>query len=234
MIRFTICFLLLCGSVLGQVSAVIEAPEKAMPGELVVLNSSKSKGDNHKWITPEGISTAQAGCTSIDSQVFFATPRVGSYTFYLIVSDKAAAIDYAKHTVVIGNPIAPEPPPELPTDPPVTNPGEFAKLTELSKANSLKLNDSATRVNLALSLKKVIAEMKAMCARNQCPTLQGAQSAFVQSIETALLARPRGPSRDANWEEVWRIPNAKWINDAKLTTVAKYLDACDAIAKGLE
>ena len=211
--RTITAWLLLSVACFAQVQAVIDAPTKALPGELVVLNSSKSKGDNHKWITPEGISTAQAGCTAIDSQVFFATPRAGSYTFYLIVSDKTAAIDYAKHTVVIGNPIAPEPPPELPIDPPVTNPGEFAKLTELSKANSLRLNDTPTRTALAVSLKKVIAEMKAMCARNECPTLQGAQSAFVHSIESVLLARPRGASRDANWEEVWRLPNAKFISD---------------------
>lgn len=233
MIRFVFSFLLLCGSVLGQVSAVIEAPSKAMPGELVVLNSSKSKGDNHKWITPEGISTAQAGCTAIDSQVFFATPRVGSYTFYLIVTDKNAAIDYAKHTVVIGN-FSPDIPPDLPTDPPVVNPGEFAKLTELSKANSLKLNDASTRASLAKNLLATVSQMRAMCDNGKCPTLIGAQSAFVQAIENVLLSRPRGPSRDANWEEVWRIPNAKWISDAKITAVTKYLDACEAIAKGLE
>lgn len=230
MFKTVLVFLLLCGSALGQVQAVIEAPEKAMPGELVVLNSSKSKGDNHKWITPEGISTAQAGCTAIDSQVFFATPRVGSYTFYLIVSDKTAAIDYAKHTVVIGNPTAPEPPPELPTDPP----SQFGKLTELSKANSLKLNDTATRTSLVLALKRTVSQMRAMCSNNQCPTLQGAQSLFVQSIENVLLSRPRGPSRDADWENVWRMPNARFIAELKITTVAKYLDACDAIVKGLE
>lgn len=230
MIRTILVFWLLCGSVFGQVEAVIDAPDKAMPGELVVLNSSKSKGDNHKWITPEGISTAQAGCDAISSQVFFATPRAGSYTFYLIVADKTAAIDYAKHTVVIGDPVAPQPPPDIPGDPPA----EFSKLTELSKANSQKLNDAATRVNLALSLKLTVSQMRSMCSNNQCPTLQGAQSLFVKSIESVLLSRPRGPSRDSNWEEVWRIPNARFIAEAKIATVAKYLDACDAIVKGLE
>jgi len=210
----------------AQVQAVIDAPSKALPGELVVLNSSKSKGDNHKWITPEGISTAQAGCTAIDSQVFFATPRAGSYTFYLIVSDKTAAIDYAKHTVVIGDSVPQKPDPDAP---PVTQPGEFAKLLELSRVNSLSLNDPATRAALATALKKIVSDMRVMCDRNECPTLQGAQSAFVHSIESVLLARPRGASRDANWEEVWRI-----LNDAKLQTVSKYLDACEAITKGLQ
>lgn len=228
--RTITAWLLLSVACLAQVEAVIDAPAKALPGELVVLNSSKSKGDNHKWITPEGISTAQAGCTAIDSQVFFATPRAGSYTFYLIVSDKTAAIDYAKHTVVVGDSVSPKPDPDVPP----SNPGEFAKLLELSRVNSLSLNDPATRAALAISLKKIVSDMRAMCDRNECPTLQGAQSAFVHSIESVLLARPRGSSRDANWEEVWRIPNARFINDAKLQTVSKYLDACDAITKGLQ
>ena len=228
--RTIAAWLLLSVACFAQVEAIIDAPSKALPGELVVLNSSKSKGDNHKWITPEGISTAQSGCTAIDSQVFFATPRAGSYTFYLIVSDKTAAIDYAKHTVVIGDSVLPRPDPDVPP----SNPGEFAKLLELSRVNSLSLNDPSTRAALATSLKKIVSDMRAMCDKNECPTLQGAQSAFVHSIESVLLARPRGSSRDANWEEVWRIPNAKWINDAKLQTVAKYLDACDAITKGLQ
>jgi hypothetical protein len=231
MIRTILVFWLLCGSVFAQVEAVIDAPEKAMPGELVVLNSSKSKGDNHKWITPEGISTAQAGCDAISSQVFFATPRAGSYTFYLIVSDKTAAIDYAKHTVVIGDPVAPQPPPDAPQPP--TTPGDFIKLTGISKANSLALNDSRTRSALYASLRQVVADLKALCAANQCPTLLGAQSKFVQTVEAVLLSRPRG-SRDSNWEEVWRIPNARFIAEAKIATVAKYLDACDAIVRGLE
>jgi hypothetical protein len=219
-----------CSVAFAQVEAIIVAPDKALPGELVVLNSSKSKGDNHKWITPEGISTAQAGCTAIDSQVFFATPRAGSYTFYLIVSDKTAAIDYAKHTVVIGDSASPKPDPELPP----TQPGDFAKLTQISRANSLALNDPKTRASLAASLKPVVAQLKALCESNQCPTLAAAQSRFVGTMEAVLLARPRGPSRDANWEEVWRVPNARFISDANITSVTKGIEAYDAIVKGLE
>jgi hypothetical protein len=219
-----------CSVAFSQVEAIIVAPDKALPGELVVLNSSKSKGDNHKWITPEGISTAQAGCTAIDSQVFFATPRAGSYTFYLIVSDKTAAIDYAKHTVVIGDSASPKPDPDVPP----SQPGDFAKLTQISRANSLALNDPKTRASLAASLKPVVAQLKSLCDANQCPTLAAAQSRFIGTMEAVLLARPRGESRDANWEEVWRLPNAKFISDSKITSVAKGIEAYDAIVKGLE
>jgi hypothetical protein len=150
------------------------------------------------------------------------------------VSDKSAAIDYAKHTVVVGDAVNPPPVDPNPTDPPPVNPGEFARLLEISKTNSLKLNDTLTRSRLQSALSQVVAQMKDECANNQCPTLQSAQSRFVTTIEFVLLSRPRGSSRDANWEGEWRIPNAKWISDANLKTVAKYLEACDAIAKGLE
>jgi hypothetical protein len=223
-----------CSVAFAQVEAIIVAPDKALPGELVVLNSSKSKGDNHKWITPEGISTAQAGCTAIDSQVFFATPRAGSYTFYLIVSDKSASIDYAKHTVVIGDSASPPTPGPIQPVPQPGNPGDFAKLTQISRANSLALNDPKTRASLAASLKPVVAQLKSLCDANQCPTLAAAQSRFIGTMEAVLLARPRGESRDANWEEVWRLPNAKFISDSKITSVAKGIEAYDAIVKGLE
>jgi len=231
MMRTALLLILLCGSVFGQASAVIEGPSKALPGELVVLNSSKSVGDNHKWITPEGISTAQAGCTAIDSQIFFATPRPGSYTFVLIVADKTAAIEYARHTVVIEGSVVD--PPVLPVDPPTQPPvGDFAKLTEQSKDNANRLSDAATKAALAKSLRQVTNAMKTECANMRCPTLQSAQSRFVKAIEDTLLQR-QGSSRNVNWEDGWRIPNAKFLESQQFTT-PKYLEACEAITKGLE
>ena len=232
MIRVVFVWILLCGSVFGQASAVIEGPSKALPGELVVLNSSKSVGDNHKWITPEGISTAQAGCTAIDSQIFFATPRAGSYTFILIVSDKSAAIEYARHTVVIDGSIPVDPPTD-PVDPPTQPPSDFAKLVDLSKENANRLNDAATKSALAKSLRQVVNTMKAECSNQRCPTLQAAQSRFVKAIEDTLLQR-QGSSRNVNWEDGWRIPNAKFLATQTFSSSAKYLEACEAITKGLE
>ncbi len=233
MIRTAMLWLFLCGSVFGQASAVIEGPSKALPGELVVLNSSKSVGDNHKWITPEGISTAQAGCNAIDSQIFFATPRPGSYTFVLIVADKSAAIEYARHTVVIDGSL-PVDPPVKPVDPPTQPPAsDFAKLTELSKDNANRLNDAVTKAALAKSLRQVVNAMKTECANMRCPTLQAAQSRFVKAIEDTLLQR-QGSSRNVNWEDGWRIPNAKFLATQTFSSSAKYLEACEAITKGLE
>lgn len=227
-----IVFLLIAVAANAQTIAVIDGPTSALPGELVVLSSLNSKGDNHKWISPAGLSTAQAGCEAIASQLFFATPREGSYEFYLIVSDKAAAIEYAKHTVVIKTPGSPIPPPVV--NPPVDQPGsDFAKLTELSKANSMRLNDIATRAALSKNLKAVIAEMRSQCIAGQCPTLDGAKAKIVKTIEDTLLFRGR-ESRSAHWEEVWRAPNNQYISRLGITRVDIYLNAFSAVVAGLE
>jgi hypothetical protein len=74
--------------------------------------------------------------------------------------------------------------------------------------------------------------MKIECAKNKCPTLQTAQARFVRAIEDTLLQR-KGSSRNINWEDGWRIPNARFLASMQLNT-AKYLEACEAITKGLE
>jgi len=218
----------------AQTIAIIDGPSSALPGELVVLSSSNSKGDNHKWISPAGLSTAQAGCEAIASQLFFATPREGSYEFILVVSDKAAAIEFTKHTVVIKTPGTPVPPPVV-NPPPVVDPPKsvLEQLKDLSKQNATRLNDPATRSQLATNIKTVVAEIKALCAANQCPTLAGAQSKVVKAIESTLLARSKGVSRLADWEQGWRVPNNQWIATAGITTVTQYLDAIAAIADSL-
>jgi hypothetical protein len=148
------------------------------------------------------------------------------------VSDKTAAIEFARHTVVIdGKPSDPPTDPTDPIDPPPVS--DFAKLFELSKENSSRLNDAATRSALAVSLRQVVNAMRVECANNQCPTLQSAQSRFVKTIEDTLLQR-KGQSRNINWEDGWRMPNAKFLAMQQINSSAKYLEACDAITKGLE
>ena len=223
---------------LGQTKAVIEGPDNALPGELVVLNSNASVGDSHKWIVPEGISTAQAGCDAIKSQVFFATPKVGKYTFILIVADKEANIEYDSHTVEIKAVNAPDPPPVKPVDPkpdptdPITPPTQLQQLTKLSKDNSLRLNDEPTRGMLASSLQIVVDDINAKCALQQCPTLAAAQRQVQSAIELALLQR-RGASRDALWVNGWRIPNNQLIATMQIQSSKQFAATVQAIVDGL-
>jgi hypothetical protein len=223
----------------SDLKAVIEGPDNALPGELVVLNSNASVGDSHKWIVPEGISTAQAGCDAIKSQVFFATPKVGKYTFILIVSDKQANIEYDSHTVEIKAVNAPDPPPVKPVDPkpdptdPVTPPTQLQQLTKLSKDNSLRLNDGPTRKMLADSLQIVVDDINAKCAVMQCPTLSAAQKQVQSAIELVLLQR-RGSSRDALWIDGWRVPNNQLIANMQIQSSKQFSVAVQAIVDGLK
>jgi hypothetical protein len=206
---------LLASQACGQITAVIEGPSIVQPGELAVLNSSKSVGDNHKWITPDSLSVAQSGCDAINSQVFFATPRPGKYTFILIVADKSASIEFARHEVEVKDVAAPQPP--------VNDDGEFALLKSMSKANSLRLNDEVTRKALHTALKKITLPS----------TLPEAQAQFIKAIEDVLLDRQR-PQRNAEWSAAWRQPNNEFIKRANITDVKTYFKAVTAIIQGLE
>lgn len=229
-------WLLLATSLFAQTKAVIDGPDTALPGELVVLNSDKSSGDNHKWITPDGISTAQAGCDSIKSQVFFATPRPGKYTFILIVTDKEANIEYDSHTVEIKSaspdPKPVDPPPTDPTDPPPP-PTALQQLEKLSRDNSLRLNDEPTRRALLVSMQSAIDDINAKCAVMQCPTLPAAQKQIQTAIESVLLQR-KGSSRDALWLDGWRVPNNQLMASIKIESSKQYAVAVQAIANGLK
>jgi len=234
---FLVTVLSLVGSAIAQTKAVIDGPDTALPGELVVLNSDKSVGDNHKWITPEGISTAQAGCDSIKSQVFFATPRAGKYTFVLIVTDKEANIEYDSHTVEIKGANVPDPPPVKPVDPdptdPIPPPTVLQQLEKLSRDNSLRLNDAPTRSALQVSLQTAIDDINTKCAASQCPTLPAAQLQIQRAIESVLLMR-KGNSRDALWLDGWRVPNNQLMASIKIESSKQYAAAVQAIANGLK
>ena len=214
--RSLLILVLLASYACAQTTAVIEGPTLVQPGELAVLNSSKSIGDNHKWITPDNLSVAQSGCNSINSQVFFATPKAGKYTFILVVADKSANIEFAKHEVEVRELSAPPPPP-------VDDNTEFALLKSLSKANSLKLNDEVTRKALHTALKKMVMPN----------TLPEARAVFIKTIEDVLLDRQR-PQRGTEWSIVWRQPNNEYIKNSNVTDVKTYFKAVTAIIQGLE
>jgi hypothetical protein len=233
-LKSLVFWLLLASFCFGQTKAVIEGPESALPGELVVLNSNNSIGDSHRWIVPDGLSTAQAGCDSIKSQVFFATPREGSYKFILIVSDKEANIEFDTLVVEIRSEQKPPPvenPPPVKPDP--KPPGTFQQLTQISRDNSLRLNDPTTRKMLADSLQIVVNDIKAKCSLRQCPTLEFAQRQVQSAIESTLLQR-KGNSRDALWLSGWRVPNNTLMQDLKIESSTQYAEAIQAIVDGLK
>jgi hypothetical protein len=228
--KYILPFLLLPNLLFAEVSAVIDGPTSAIPGDLVVLDGTKSIGEGHRWIFPSGIQTLACG-ESGPGQIAFASGKSGSYTFTLIVADKEAAIDYTTHTVVIStstNPIPPDPP-DTPDPTPVP---ELEKLERLSLESASRLADAGTAKALAVAIESTDRQISAMCSNNQCPGLNTAKTMMVRAIENVLLIR-KGTSADVFWAKGWREPVNAAIDALKITDVPTYQAAMRALAAGL-
>lgn len=224
--------LLLASPVFAQPEAKIVGPKTAPAGELVVLSSNGSKGDNLVWVRPDTIQTVQAGCSLLDTQIFFSTTKAGKYEFWLIAADKEAKISYARHVVDVQGSIVS--PPDGPTDPtPVdpVNPAKWLKLQESSKANADKLNDATTRSRLKSSIAAVILSIDSKCEAGQCPILADAKAQVLKAIETTLVSRT-GSSAMIDWTN-WRKGNQLELDRIGLTDTKDYSAALKAIASGL-
>lgn len=221
------------GNLLAQPEAKIVGPKQAPAGELVVLSSTGSTGDNLVWVRPDSIQTVQAGCTLLDTQIFFSTTRPGNYEFWLIAADKEARISYARHTVEVTGSIVQPPPvnpdPEQPPEQP--NPAKWLKLQEASKANADKINDAATRSRLKSSIAATILSIDSKCDAGQCPTVSEAKTQALQAIEGVLLSRT-GASARIDWVP-WRKGNQAELDRLGLVDVRDYSAALKAIAAGL-
>ncbi len=222
----------LCVTSFAQPVAKITGPAQSPPGEMVVLSSTGSTGDNLRWIKPDNLQTLQVGCTLLDTQVVFATSKVGTYKFVLIVADKEARIDYVEHTVTVGNskpaPGEPDPKPDPKPDQPI--PGKWNALQASSKIEADKVNDPSTRSKLKAAIAATILEIEGKCASGNCPTLQAAQGQVRVAIEATLLSR--GENRNTFWVD-WRKAYLNEMNKLGLVDLKDYLAAVKAMGSGL-
>lgn len=225
-----IFWLLIIGCAFAQPVAKITGPTTTQPGELTAIASTGSSGDNLVWIKPDNLTIMSAGCELLDSQLFFSTMKQGTYEFILIVADKEARIDYAKHTIVVGT--STTPPTDPPTEPPTPTPGKWVDLAAASKANADLLNDEPTRTQLKLALTQTLGNLEALCATGQCPGLPEAKQKIVLAIEDVMLYR--GPnSLFKDWANGWRLPNQKILDAKGIQDVPDYFNAVKAIISGL-
>lgn len=119
--RGLVCALMLAGAAggdggesgggAGEPTAVIEGPERAALGDLVVLDASRSEANAFAWLLvggPKSFLPVDQGRRCV-----FAAGTAGQYTFVLAVAgnDRVAL---ARHLVTIG----PAPPPPVPPAPP--------------------------------------------------------------------------------------------------------------------
>ncbi|XZE35319.1 hypothetical protein SH501x_000809 [Pirellulaceae bacterium SH501] len=104
------------------------------------------------------------------------------------------------------------------------------QIRELSRQKSAALDDAATAAVLRETIQRVADAVRAKCRAGQCPTLDGAKTMMVQSIDVAMLGRT-SPNRD--WWLNWRRPVSDVIKKANPADVESYLTMMQAAAEGL-
>lgn len=214
--------LLLASSAYAEVRAVIGGPETASPGDLVVLTTTDSVGDNFVWIQPPGIQVLT--CNS-QEQLAFAVGTPGSYTFTLIAADKEAAIDFTTHTVVVG----PTTPPEKPTPTPTPTPTPVPELADISKTTAP--NDPPTANQIVLNIEAANKAINDLCAAKQCPTVEAASRIYQANIGHAIALRPRGSQ--TNWVP-WRTALEAAMTKLNPTSLDLLHSAYKEISRGLK
>jgi hypothetical protein len=203
--------LLLSSQGLAEVVAVIKAPTQVAPGDLVILDSSESKGDNQLWVVDP---RAAGRYLELDKRIVFAIGTPGDYEFQLIVADKKAAIDQTKHTVRVGTslPQPPTQPPAPPTDP--VPPPSNKIVLEATQAATNAVNDPTTAAAL----------------RQALISLPEKTPEAVQKAIGDVLEKRTGNSVKVNWTDLWRVPVNKAIEDSKLP----YPQAIEQVIQGLQ
>lgn len=219
---------LVASTAFAQVDAVIQGPAESLIGDLVVLNSGGSVGDNKVWMVDPAVSGRTIECADT---LAFAVGTPGRYEFTLVVADKNADIDFARHVVTIRAsstippPVDPDPNDPNPTDPPPVVPPDTKALTELSRTKASALSDNATATALADSLKQA-------CETSKSKTLTEAKASVSSAFEATMLARV-GSSRDKDWLRTWRMPINEAIDQRNPTDTAQYLALIVAVEHGL-
>ena len=211
-----VLYFLCASTLLAQVDAVIVGPALSKPGDLVVLSSEGSTGDNLKWIVDERLTGRSI---TFEDKLVFATADVGNYRFVLVVADKTAAIDYETIQVRIGSPTTPDP-----VDPvdPIPDPAPDTPVKAIREASAQAartLADPATAQSLAIALRAASGS-----------TIDDYRTAISKAVEGALLART-GVSRTKDWATAWRRPLDAVIDGS---TIESYRASIAAAADGLD
>jgi len=215
MIKSFVPLLLLVPAILSgelpsaPITAVIEAPDRVNIGDLVILDSSKSTGDNRLWVVDPRV---EGRYLELDQRMVFAIGTPGTYTFQLIVADTKANIAQTKKNVTVGGTVVSPPPvdPVDPTDPvpPPSNQGVF----KATKAATDFMADPTTAAQLRQALTSLPEKTP--------ETVQ-------KAIATVMLNR-KDQSKD--WLSNWRVP----VNFAIERSGLSYDQAIQQVIKGLD
>lgn len=184
--------LLFQASAFAEVKAVINAPDQVNIGDLVVLDSSESKGDKKLWVIDP---KAEGRYLKLEHQIVFAIGTPGVYEFQLIVADKEANIDQIKRKITVGQPT-----PVPPNPPPVTPPSGNTTVLDAVRAATAEVNDPPT----------------AQAMRQALIALPNKTQETVRGEITKVLFNRKGDSVNKSWDKLWREPVDKAIIESKL------------------
>lgn len=199
-----------------------------MPESVAVILTERQPGvktgaflnvsSDRKWATPvyDGIDIKET--EKPGEWIMFAPP--GKYRVLLAEVDPELRPRYSWHNVVIDKPSQP---PTEPTDPPPT--GDFAALTKIAKESADALNDPKTRAALASGYKATLTLIAGKPYDEAIDTVQKARRMVLQ-------ANMRGSSAD--WNGWLKAVDAELGKVVPAGDAAKYVQAVEAIAKGLE
>lgn len=211
--------------------AVLEGPDTALAGDLVIVSWGKSTGDAFRLVTPKSLD-GKILINTTDKQLGFSTRTADEYTFMMIAVNKNLDIVYENKTITITSGIPPPVTPP-PTNPPPTNPPPVTgwdDLKQVSATGKQAVNDPDTAQKLAAGITAIVPALAA------APSIAEAAKISSFEVERILMLRS-GDSLKKNWRELWRIPVNNKLNEAtranRLLAPADFAAAMQAAANGL-
>ena len=214
--------------------AVITGPTQSNPGDLVILDASKSQDATaFAWALAGSDKTFLE--TDNGAKLVFASGTEGQYTFFLVaagVDGNKPAINIAKHLLTIGNPgpgPGPNPPGPTPNPDPLP-PGKYG-LASFARDSAAGVSlDPAAKTKSATALASSFDSIASTIAAGAIKTPADAIGATQANNITAL-----GTYRDAwrPWAETLRVKLNGLSDGGQMVSMEDYTTAWREIATGL-
>ncbi len=212
-------------------TAVINGPQQALPGDLVVLDASGSHAQGFAWV----LADSDKSFLPVDDgkRMVFATASAGRYTFVLVTGQTnetgQPAIAIARHTITIGD--GPSPP--TPPAPDPLPPGRFNLATQARNwTQSLSLS-SAARRRTAQLVAAVFDDVATAIKAGTVSSIPDALNKLVQANQAALT-----PEEFSAWKTTWnpslQAAMTRLDEAGQLSALGDVADAFREIALGLK
>lgn len=228
------CLILLAVTAAVAPTAVIVAPQRANPGDLVVLDATQSRdADGFAWVLADSDKTLLE--VEQGRKAVFASGTPGRYTFVLVAAsaekDGKPLVAVARHVLTIGDPQpGPDPQPPTPPEPEPLPVGKYG-LARLARDRAGEVDQPATQrrasaAALAGSFESIAGAIAAGALRAPTEILAATRAGNVSALGAA---RPHWEP----WAEALRVKLNELADDGQLVQPEEYTIAWREIATGL-